>query len=96
LIGKELTNIILTAVKALNGDLDGDVTDFNPAVDPRSLTDSALMDLSLEVTQQAVRAAAQSAILTDTLPKLRDIQRRFYDELFQSETRRPLVRGGVG
>jgi eukaryotic-like serine/threonine-protein kinase len=93
---KELANIILTAVKALNGDLDGVVTDFNQTVDPRSLTDPALMELSLEVTQQAVRAAAQSPTLTDTLPKLRDIQRRFYDELFQSETRRPLVRGRVG
>ncbi len=93
---KDLANIMLTAVKALNGDLDGVVTDLNPTVDPRSLTDPALMELSLEVTQQAVKAAARSPTLTDTLPKRRNIQPRFSDELFQSETRRPLARGRVG
>ena len=55
---KELADVIRAGVEALDGDLDGVLNEFAGRVDPAKLTDPALLELSLEVTDQADRVAA--------------------------------------
>jgi len=57
---KELADVIRAGVEALDGDLDGVLNEFATRVDPAKITDPALLGLSLEVTTQAERVAAQA------------------------------------
>ena len=48
---KELANIIRAGAKALEGDIDGVLQDFDQTIMPGKLADPALLELSLEVTE---------------------------------------------
>lgn len=92
----ELAEIIHTGVEALEGDHEGVIRDFNEKLQPHSLLDPALMELSLEVVLQAMKVASQEGAPSTTLPKLREIQNKLTTELLQAELRPALPRLNAG
>jgi serine/threonine-protein kinase len=85
---KELSLISRVGVNALKGDLDGVITGLTGPIDPNALTDPALLELSLEVTEQAERAAALSgAPERIAREKLRVIHQTLLNKLLRSEQR---------
>jgi serine/threonine-protein kinase len=93
---KELADIIQAGVEALEGDLDGVIRDFNEKLQPHSLTDPALMELSLEVVLRAIEQAKHDGAPSPTLPKLGEIQQTLARELFQAESRPAVPKGSAG
>ena len=98
---KELADVIRAGVNALEGDLDGVLADFGSRVDPGKITDPALLELSLEVTNQAERVASRGGAAPGNTAQarqnLKNIQHRLLDKLFWTEVRDPLfqrLRGG--
>jgi len=93
---KELATVIRAGVDALDGDLDGVLADFDPArLDASRITDPALLELCLEVTDQAERVASRPGAPSNLVlarKNLRDIQRKLMDKLFLTELRDPVFR----
>jgi serine/threonine-protein kinase len=89
---KELANVIRAGVKALAGDLDGVLDDFRAAIEPIKLTDPALLELCLEVTDQAEKTAERAGSPPNPLARrdLRAIQQRLLFKLYQTELQDPL------
>src|SRR5262249_12986942 len=94
---RELAEILQAGVKALNGDVEGVIDDFNgngrrthPA-----LIDPALLELSLEVTEVAALSASQDGA-TPPPPALREIRKQLLDRFYFEELRIPLGRNRAG
>lgn len=96
---KELVEILRAGVKALEGDLDGVLEAINTKVKPHTLTDLALMELTLAVTVEAERAASRPGAPGSpalALQGLRTIRQSLMQRLFQSESLESLVRPKAG
>ncbi|MFO0908152.1 MAG: hypothetical protein U0794_07300 [Isosphaeraceae bacterium] len=92
--GKELAAIARAGAVALQGDLDGVLRLINDEVDPRNLTDPALLELCLEVTDQAERVAARpGAPASPNLvrSRVREVQNSLISRLILNELREPVV-----
>ncbi len=92
---KELAEILRAGVKAIEGDLDGVLDAINTKVKPETLTDLALMELTLAVTVQAERSASRPGAPGSpalALQGLRGIRSRLLQRLFQTESLESLVR----
>jgi serine/threonine-protein kinase len=76
---KKLADLIGTAQKALGGDPDGVVVDFEGQLRPRDLNDPALVELGIEIAQQAIRVSPQSAVVG----RLRQFRTTLTDILYQ-------------
>jgi serine/threonine-protein kinase len=94
---RELAEILQAGVKALNGDVEGVIDDFNGngRLNHRSLIDPALLELSLEVTATAALSASKDGA-TPPPPALREIQKQLLDRFYFEELRIPLGRARAG
>lgn len=91
---QDLAAVARAGVKALRGDLGGLLNDFEAKVKPTRMTDTALIDLALEVTLQADRVASRPGAPTNPAlvrQQLRDIQRELTPRLLLTELRDPLL-----
>jgi serine/threonine-protein kinase len=90
---KELAAIIRAGAKALDRDLEGVLADFKERVRYQDLTDPALIGLSVEVTDQAERAASGAGAATNNVlarNTLHGIRQQLVARLFQTGIRDPL------
>jgi len=86
---RELAQIARAGVHALEGDMAEVVGDFGPKreIDPANLTDPALLELSLEVTEQAEQAAVRDGSAPNQLERqgLRAIANKLLNQLQKAE-----------
>ena len=90
---KELAAIVRAGAKALDRDLEGVLADFKERVRYQDLTDPALIGLSVEVTDQAERAASGAGAATNNVlarNTLHGIRQQLVARLFQTGIRDPL------
>jgi serine/threonine-protein kinase len=89
---KELAEVIRAGVDALEGELDDVLNGLRTRVNPKNLTDPALLELCLEVTNQADRIVSRpgAALARTGLRDLHDLQRVLLNLLFQIELHEPL------
>lgn len=98
---KELANVIRAGVKALTGDLDGVLNDFDVnRIDTAKLTDPALVELCLQVTDLSERIASRPGASSNIVlakPNLKVIHNKLMEKLFITGLRDPLFnRPGPG
>lgn len=90
---KELAAVIRAGVKALDGDLEGVLADFDRRVLPDKLTDPALLGLSFDVTVEAERVASRPGSAGNQVlgrNNLRSIRQKLRNRLFMTGLRDPL------
>jgi serine/threonine-protein kinase len=91
---KELANVIRAGVKALRGDMDGVIEDFNQH-DPSKLTDPALLALSLDIVARAEELAGRQGVGSNDLKlsSLRGFRQKLLAVLFHSGRLDPMFAG---
>ncbi len=82
---QELSDIIRAASEALKGDFDSVVECFYSKAQPDSITDPGLLELSLEVTNEALKNADREGGSPLQLEKLRSIQNKLVSDLLKAE-----------
>lgn len=92
---QELAVIVQAAVDALDGKIEDVIAGLGPKnLDPKTVIDPALLELSLEVTAQAANARDGEV---DRVPRgLREIQANLLQRLYNVELREPLGRSRLG
>jgi serine/threonine-protein kinase len=88
---KELVTIVQAAAKAVGGDLEGVIVVLK-TLDIGATVDPALLELSVEVTMQAMKTALRNGTV-DSVPRdLRQLQAKFLNQLHSAQLRAPLGR----
>ncbi len=88
---KELVTIVQAAAKAVGGDLEGVIVVLK-TLDVGATVDPALLELSVEVTMQAMKTALRNGTV-DSVPRdLRQLQAKFLNQLHSAQLRAPLGR----
>jgi serine/threonine-protein kinase len=88
----ELVALARAGVKALRGELGGVLDDFDGKIKPSRMTDTALIELALEVTLQAERVASQPGAPTNLAlvrQRLREVQFELIPLFLLTELRNP-------
>ncbi|AGA27805.1 protein kinase domain-containing protein [Singulisphaera acidiphila] len=92
---QELAIIVQAAVDALDGKVEDVIAGLGPKnLDPKTVIDPALLELSLEVTAQAANSRDGESV---RVPQgLREIQANLLQRLYNVELREPLGRSRLG
>ncbi len=88
---KELVTIVQAAAKAIGGDLEGVIVVLK-TLDPGTIIDPALLELSVEVTVQAMQTALRNGTVNSVPRDLRTLQTKFLGQLHAAEVHDPLGR----
>jgi serine/threonine-protein kinase len=88
---KELVTIVQAAAKAIGGDLEGVIVVLK-TLDVGATVDPALLELSAEVTTQAMQTALRNGTVESVPRDLRQLQKKFLDQLHSAQVRAPMGR----
>jgi serine/threonine-protein kinase len=86
---KELVTIVQAAAKAVGGDLEGVIVVLK-TLDIGATVDPALLELSLEVTMQAMQTALRNGTIESVPRDLRQLRDKFLNQLHSAQVRDPL------